>query len=266
MSVTDILKSILNSPSVLGEIYKDLASPSFKVIGEALGTVFEYGTNFLLPLKLKREKMRETFTHNMDVFKKKYESIPKKDRREVRPYIGAPIVDKLTYATDKEIVDMYTTLLASDSNIQTRQFVHHSFVSIIENLCPDEARIIEHLKGKDTIEFCSIRGRSKTSSGFTTLKDHVTNIASDAGIDYPDNEGAYLSNLVRLGFLFEPQGVPLKDKTGYDRIRERIDYETMKSEKVPSEYKSLECKEGYYVITPFAKLFLDAVFPKIDSK
>ena len=49
MNASDIIKSIVNAPAVLGQIYSDLAQPSVKAIGDALGTVFEYGTSFLLP-------------------------------------------------------------------------------------------------------------------------------------------------------------------------------------------------------------------------
>lgn len=68
MKAIDILKPILEAPAVLGQIYTDLASPSVKAIGDALGTVFQYGTNFLLPLKLQNEKLKATFAHNLDIY------------------------------------------------------------------------------------------------------------------------------------------------------------------------------------------------------
>lgn len=266
MKDSEITKTIVNSPSILGQIYSDLASPSVKAIGNALGTVFEYGTNFLLPLKLQNEKAKATFAHNLEAYKKKLNSIPEKERCEVHPQVGTPIVDKLTYTTSEEIADMFTSLLASDSDNRTKQYVHPSFVGIIENLSPDEARIIKYFKGKETIEFCSFRGILKSNGGFLTLLDHATNILTDVELSYPNNTGAYISNLVRLGFLVEPQGVHLNDKTGYNRIRETYGLEKLRKELVPNEYKSLECKEGYYLVTPFGKLFIKAVFPDGKDK
>ena len=205
-------------------------------------------------------------TSQTEAYKKKLNSIPEKERCEVHPQVGTPIVDKLTYTTSEEIADMFTSLLASDSDNRLKQYVHPSFVGIIENLSPDEARIIKYFKGKETIEFCSFRGILKSNGGFLTLLDHATNILTDVELSYPNNTGAYISNLVRLGFLVEPQGVHLNDKTGYNRIRETYGLEKLRKELVPNEYKSLECKEGYYLVTPFGKLFIKAVFPDGKDK
>lgn len=61
--IVDIVKA---TPNILGEIYKDLAQPSVRAIGNALGTVFEFSTAILLPLKLKNEKLKMTFKKNLD--------------------------------------------------------------------------------------------------------------------------------------------------------------------------------------------------------
>jgi hypothetical protein len=257
---TDLLSSLLAMPELLREIYKDLASPSVKAIGDALGTVFEYGTSFLLPLKLKNEKTKETFAHNLEEYRKKLESIPESDRCEVHPQIGTPIIDRLTYTTNEEIADMFTSLLASASNKNTVKYAHPSFVGVIENLSVDEARIISYLKGKKYIEFCTFRAYSKTNSGFDDIVDHVTIIPLEVDLLYPDNIKASISNLIRLGFLSEPPGLYRMDKTTYERIRNHNHFKELQSQQVPSFFKSIECKEGYYLVTPYAELFLNAVF------
>ena len=43
-------------PNILGQIYEDLAQSSVKAVGNALGTVFEFSTSILLPVKLLNEK------------------------------------------------------------------------------------------------------------------------------------------------------------------------------------------------------------------
>ena len=59
--IVDIVKA---TPNILGELYQDLAQPSVKAIGNALGTVFEFSTAILLPLKLKNEKLKMNFIKN----------------------------------------------------------------------------------------------------------------------------------------------------------------------------------------------------------
>ena len=156
--ITELVKGI---PNILGQVYEDLAQPSVKAVGNALGTVFEFSTAILLPVKLLNEKFKLNFTKNLNDYKKKLEEVPEEKRCEVHPQIGTPIVEKLTYTTNDEIADLFTTLLANASNIDMVNTAHPSFANMIERLSPDEARIIKYLKGKEDIQYCDFRGKAK---------------------------------------------------------------------------------------------------------
>ena len=106
--VLDIIKGV---PNILGMIYQDVAQPSVKAVGDALGTVFEYSTSFLLQLKLRNEKVKLNFTKRLNEYKEKLEAIPEEKRCEVHPEIGTPIIEKLSYTTSDEIADLFTTLM-----------------------------------------------------------------------------------------------------------------------------------------------------------
>ena len=71
--ITELIKG---SPNILGQIYKDLAQPSVRAVGSALGTVFEFSTSFLLPVKLLNEKIKLIFTKNLNDYKDKLEKRP----------------------------------------------------------------------------------------------------------------------------------------------------------------------------------------------
>ena len=146
--ILDLLKS---TPNILGQVYADVAQPSVKTLGAALGTVLEFSTSFLLPVKLLNEMFKLNFTKRMEEYKEKQEQIPEEKRCEVHPQIGTPIIDKLSYTTNDEIADLFTTLLANASNIDMVNTAHPSFVSIIERLSPDEAKLIRYLNGKNQI-------------------------------------------------------------------------------------------------------------------
>ena len=66
--VIDIVKGV---PNILGMIYQDVAQPSVKAVGDALGTVFEFSTSILLPLKLRNEKVKLNFTKRLNEYKDK---------------------------------------------------------------------------------------------------------------------------------------------------------------------------------------------------
>ena len=95
--------------NVLGQFYQDLAQPSVKALGQALATVFELCPNSLLSLKLWTEKRKLNFAKRLNEYKDKLEQIPEEKRCEVDTQIGTPIVEKLTYTTNDEIADLFTT-------------------------------------------------------------------------------------------------------------------------------------------------------------
>ena len=124
-NITDLIKS---TPNILGVIYQDLAQPSVKAVGNALGTVFEFSTSFLLPVKLLNEKFKLNFKKRLNEYKEKLEEIPEDKRCEVHPQIGTPIIEKLSYTTNDEIADMFTTLLANASNVDMVNNAHPSLI------------------------------------------------------------------------------------------------------------------------------------------
>ena len=122
------------SSNVLCQFYQDMAQPSVKAMGQALATVFELCPNSLLSLKLWTEKRNLNFAKRLNEYKEKLEQIPEEKRIEVDTQIGTPIVEKLTYTTNDEIADLFTTLLANASNIDTVNRAHPAFVDIISRL------------------------------------------------------------------------------------------------------------------------------------
>ena len=253
--IVDLVKA---TPNILGQIYGDLAQPSVKAVGKALGTVFEFSTSILLPVKLLNEKFKLNFTKRLDEYKEKLEQIPEEKQCEVHPQIGTPIVEKLTYTTNDEIADLFTTLLANASNIDMVHTAHPSFVNMIERMSPDEARILKYLKGKDEIQYCNFNGNSTEGRGFIVLADHVTMLDEEVDLQYPSNINAYIANFISLGILIDVLGKFKIDKTIYNAIREKYGLKTRESFYVPAVFKSITVEEGYYRITDFGRLFIDA--------
>lgn len=254
-NVTEVIKGV---PNILGMLYTDLAQPSVKAVGDALGTVFEFSTSILLPLKLCNEKFKVNFTKRLNEYKDKLEGIPEEKRCKVHPQIGTPIIEKLSYTTSDEIADMFTTLLANASNIETVNAAHPAFVSMIERMSPDEEMILKYLKGKEDIQYCDINGFSNINSGYNTLFDHVTMLEDDVQLMYPQNINAYLANFVSLGILIDEKGTFRMDKTEYNRITAKYNVENLRKELVPNVLKSIQVEESYYDVTTFGKLFIQA--------
>ncbi|MBQ9092497.1 MAG: DUF4393 domain-containing protein [Prevotella sp.] len=244
---------------VLSQFYQDLAQPSVKALGQALATVFELCPNSLLSLKLWSEKRKLNFAKRLNEYKEKLEQIPEDKRCEVDTQIGTPIVERLTYTTNDEIADLFTTLLANASNIDTVNRAHPAFIDIIGRLSEDEARIIQYLQTVLEVPYCSFRAILKAENGgFITILDHATMLSDYVSLIFPQNVTAYLSNLISLGVLSDEDGLYKTDNTEYDKICLKNGLDSLKAQLVPLSFKEIEVSKSYYKVTPFGKLFIDA--------
>lgn len=243
---------------LLALVYKDLLRPSVQVIGKSLKAVLEFVSTPFMALQLQNDKVKLNLEKRLDEYAQKLHSIPEDKRCEVHPQIGLPIIEKLTYTTCDEIADLFTSLLASASSIDTANTAHPAFISMIERMSPDEARILEYLKDKEDIQYCDINVYSNQNSGYNTLFEHVSMIEEDVALIYPENTNAYLANLVSLGILRDKKGTFRMDKTQYNRIKGKYQVEELTAKFVPERWKSIDVEESYYQVTPFGRLFIQA--------
>ena len=255
---SEVLNLVKSTPNILGQVYGDLAQPSVKAVGNALGTVFEFSTSFLLPVKLLNEKFKLNFTKRLNEYKEKLEQIPKEKRCEVHPQIGTPIIEKLSYTTNEEIADLFTTLLANASNMDMANTAHPSFISLIGMMTPDEAKLLKYLNGKEVIPYCNFIGKSKKGKGFQTILRHATLLEDYIDFIYPQNISIYLANFVSLGILRDNFGISLVDKTIISNIKEKYSFDQLEDKLVPHKYKSITVEDSFFDITDFGDLFIKA--------
>lgn len=258
MKGDELLNVVKGTPRVLEQVYEDLAQPSVRAVGVALGTVFEFSTSFLLPLKLLNAKFRLNFAKRLNEYKEKLEAIPSENRCEVHPQIGTPIIEKLSYTTTDEIASLFTSLLASASNKNKVNLAHPSFVGMIERLSTDEARIIQYLKGKTEIQYCEYRGHTLDGKGFITIIHKATLLCRDIRLDFPKNAEAYWANLVSMGILYDMAGTYKVDTTITDQICEYYKLNDIKTKLVPKRFASIDVERSYFLVTELGKMFIDA--------
>lgn len=129
-----VAQEALKIPGLLVEIYGDLAKPGVKQVGKALGTVLGLGNTVLWPIHWANEHSRLYLEKNLEEYRVLLEHVPEEKIVPVAPEIGVPIAEKLTYVRDVKLADLYVTLLAKASNIDTISEAHPSFVNVINNL------------------------------------------------------------------------------------------------------------------------------------
>lgn len=132
--MSDTTKEIIESTkNVSVEVYKDVAQPIVKPIGEILG---------FLPRSLKValsgwEKWlingEESLRLTAKAIKEKARAIPEEKLVEPEPYVAIPAIQQLSYCQNSsDLREMYASLIASSMNADTKWKVHPSFVDIIK--------------------------------------------------------------------------------------------------------------------------------------
>lgn len=245
---------------ILLEIYKDAAQPAVRAVGEALGSCFEFLTSWHWYVKSVPEKAKLTFQKNIEKFAEELEKIPEEKRCEVHQQIGLPILDKLTYTIEEDIADLFIALLTNAANKDTVQIAHPAFISMISELSPDEARILNYLKDKEDIAYCDFRGVNK-KNGKEILSGicRCTIIPDEVELVHKDNIVIYLNNFVRLGILVDYNtGIyQLEDNILYNKI-ENIYLPKLQNDLIPNKYQSINTLKRFYEITDFGERFIQA--------
>ena len=239
---------------LVGNLYTDLFQPSIKTIGKTLGSVVEFVTLFQVPIQYINEKVKLNFSKRLKEYIEKLEDIPDEKKCEVNPQIGVPIMERLGYPTNDEIADLFTNLLTKASSVDTVNLAHPSFVQLIERLSVDEARIIKYLVGKEYILCISIRIINDDGNFIEPVRNK-TLISKSISLDFPENEGVYLDNLVSMGILDISHGNYKSDETLYQPLLEKY---SVQNAVIGFDFKKIEYPKSFYQITDFGKAFIKA--------
>lgn len=225
-------------------------------MGKSLGNVVELLALPLSGLSYLSEKAKALMAHNLDIYRKKLDLIEPERVQLVAPEIGVPIFEKLRYTTNEDLVELFTNLLASASDLDNIKYVHPAFADIISRMSPKEAKILASMKNRKTVLWCTIKGILPTT-GYNILVDHATDIDDFVDLTFKENEVVYMSNLVGLG-LFVEKFEYLTETAYYDKICGKRGLAKMKADLVPSKYCDITVEKGLYELTPFGIMFRKA--------
>lgn len=257
----------MNENEILIEVGKELARLSYKDIGEhivkptakVVGTIPDVINRLLVPVHQWIEEGKYNLEKTKKILAIKLENIKPENLVSPDSHIAVPALQYISYCMDnEELRDMYANLLAASMNKVVRNGVHPSFVEIIKQLCPDEAKILRHIAQQEGFPLLGIRYENpKTSDGFDIVK-HFSDIGYKTNCEYPQDFPKYLDNLVRLG-LVELEGMrSLTFKEFYQPLNEHPDFQKLLT--VPENYKLVgynyaKACPHFGVVTRFGKDF-----------
>lgn len=244
------------SSGVLEKAYDDLAHPTAKSLGNTLS---------LLPRTVgiwlgKWEKWvingEESIRLTADAVREKAEKIPEEKLTEPEAYVAVPAIQQLSYCYNSEdLREMYANLLVSSMNTDTKQAVHPSFVDIIKQLTPDEAKILKKISDQPSyIPLIDLQVQLGPDRGHISMLQNYTNIG-DGTCEYPQNICAYIENLDRLKLVCILDDTHLIDKTLYAPLENSQGFLAYKDIPLAQEQKFITKQKSFY-ITAFGKTFI----------
>lgn len=262
MNLPPETENIKNAIELAKLVYPDLLQPSFKQIGKALSTVLGLGNTVLLPIKMLNEKIEARFNHHMSMYKEALENVSEQDIVPVHPEIGVPILERFTYVQNDELSKMFVNLLAKASVEDSMNLAHPSFVWAIDNLTPDEAKLIESLLPRSRIYYMMPVGETALPSNeifrspirYSLLEDEIE-------FSYPENILFYLDNLSRIGIIHDPLGglYSPKEPEILDRFKVKYAQELDNFKEKHPNIVRVEPKISFYEFTDYGLAFREAV-------
>jgi hypothetical protein len=239
------------------EVYKDLFQPGMQKVGQALSIVLDTATLILLPLKLLNEKARINYDLNLKRYSEKLNQ-SNNTLTQVQSYVGLPIIEKLTQIGQNELSESFINLLTKASFEETASLVHPAFITILNNLSADEAKILFFYHKKDRIPYLSFyihrykeeiqKVEDSVVKNAQSLKnmidytfqdreavyipylERLTGIENEVELIYPKNISLYLENLYHNGLIeFEKKLINKNDLENYESLL-NTDYSSIHSD------------------------------------
>lgn len=183
--------------SLLPVIYDDLVSPAARELGDGLATIAKAVKISLAPVEATvwgYERIRDWLSIRVTTLLA--ERRAQKIGTPPLSVAGPLLVQMLFAAEEPDLREMYAKLLATAMDGATSAGAHPSFVTLIQQLTPDEARILRHLAAFKE-RFPSWSGDQESSD----LESAMRQMCVDAQVADPTRADIYVENLLRLRVL-----------------------------------------------------------------
>jgi hypothetical protein len=186
---------------------------------------------------------------------KRLESVPEGDRQVPDPRIAGPAIDAMKYTAETpKLADMFAELLVSSMDRSRSHLTHPSFVEILKQMTPDEAKILEFLSTND--QYPGLELRVKTGeAGWKPSHRFWSLIPTKVNLQYPAKIVSCLDNLERLKLILIPDGHRIADDAEYDSLLNRKEILDRKK-KEESQGNTLQTVYRLVMLTSFGREFI----------
>lgn len=136
----------------------------------------------------------------------KLQRVPLDRIKTPEPHVVGPALEALRYTGHQETLrELYANLLATSLDADTCRNAHPSFVDMIKNMSPDEARLMRLFATGHAFPIVQVRAYEKVAADeYRVVMRCFSSVGREAGCTFPDLTPSYLDNLDRLGLIEVP--------------------------------------------------------------
>lgn len=204
----------------------------------------------------RQKKNLEDFIENLE---NKTQEVPEEFLMKPPLHIIGPAIDASKYYLEsEELRQLFANLIGSSIDTRKSEQTHPSFVEIIKQLSPIDARILENFMMLDQIPIAQLRA-TKENEEYSVLLEHIINLKDNKGYK---SHATSTSNLERLGLLKITYSAKSPDKNSYNFINKHPSYAEAKGglirlQDIDEKYNKIEVQEGLCYVTPLGSDFID---------
>lgn len=177
----------------IAELYRDLAQPATREVGEALGSAAKVARFALAPIDYLAAQHQRWKRY----LERLAEKVPEERRIAALPQLAGPVFAGLQYVEEAGInAELFLNLLARAIDRERVSEAHPAFAQLISQISPDEALILFHLKRQTFIyrQYAAYRQESNTFGPRTTTQNEFP----VKELVFPGNFGLYMDHLHSL--------------------------------------------------------------------
>lgn len=246
---------------IIPDFVDEAVSPPAKAIGNSLASLWNLGIGNHIELWVKKQEVRhqQNYQDYMQKVEKKTRSVPEKFLQEPSLNIVGPAIEASKYHIEsEELRELFANLIASSVDSRKSEKTHPSFVEIIKQLSPLDAKVLMNFKQSKQLPLVRLVVEKK-SGEFITIYEHIMNFNDHS---YYKSHISSLSNLQRLGLLYIDYSIHSINEKAYDFIKKHPAFKSahreMESIKTTDpEYNQVNYQKGVCVKTPLCNDFID---------
>lgn len=255
----DLGKELLveSTKTVAVEAYNDTLKPALKVTGSLLALPLQIVDAALTKPKAWVAAQQYNYKRTLQLLAGKLEHTPPEKIVPPENYVAVPALQQISYCYDSsELRDMYANLPVSSMNEDKKWDVHPSYVDIIKQLAPDEAKLLKSLPRNVTLynPLIDLQIDLGAGKGQHTVYRNYSNICDNV-CDAPKNVSQYLENLCRLKLIDIPDDLYIPDEKYYFPLENSPEIMALKQEPL-DEGCSYTVKKKLFHVTNYGLAFI----------